>query len=114
MAARSKFTAPAATRDRSDRGSGLRERQPRPGAPRLARSRSSRQELAQGTWRRGRSLPRRRLQETDLIVDQGYVNGNHAPGRRDWREAAAVAKNLLKAHGGAVEVYRAGGYKRPI
>jgi beta-glucosidase len=54
------------------------------------------------------------INEPWVIVDQGYVNGNHAPGRRDWREAAAVAKNLLKAHGAAVEAYRAGGYRHPI
>jgi beta-glucosidase len=54
------------------------------------------------------------INEPWVIVDQGYVNGNHAPGRRDLREAAAVAKNLLKAHGAAVETYRAGGYRHPI
>ncbi len=44
-----------------------------------------------------------------VTVDQGYVEGRHAPGRRDWAEAAAVAKNLLKSHGAAVAAYRAVG-----
>jgi beta-glucosidase len=44
-----------------------------------------------------------------VIVHEGYVMGGHAPGRRDWREAVAVSKNLLKAHGAAVEAYRARG-----
>ncbi len=47
------------------------------------------------------------INEPWVVVDQGYVEGRHAPGRRDWREAAAVAKNLLRAHAAAVEAYRA-------
>jgi len=54
------------------------------------------------------------INEPWVIVDQGYVTGNHAPGRRDWHEAAAVAKNLLKAHGAAVEAYRATCNRHPI
>jgi beta-glucosidase len=49
------------------------------------------------------------LNEPWVIVHEGYVMGNHAPGRRDWREAVVVSKNLLKAHAAAVEVYRARG-----
>lgn len=49
------------------------------------------------------------LNEPWVIVDQGYVHGNMAPGRRDWAEAAAVSKNLLRAHGAAVETFRAEG-----
>jgi beta-glucosidase len=49
------------------------------------------------------------LNEPWVIVHEGYVMGNHAPGRRDWREAVAVSKNLLKAHGAVVEAYRARG-----
>jgi beta-glucosidase len=46
------------------------------------------------------------INEPWVIVDQGYVEGRHAPGRRDWAEAATVSKNLLLAHGAAVEAYR--------
>jgi beta-glucosidase len=49
------------------------------------------------------------LNEPWVIVHEGYVMGGHAPGRRDWREAVAVSKNLLKAHAAAVEEYRARG-----
>ncbi|HEX4414967.1 MAG TPA: GH1 family beta-glucosidase [Lacipirellulaceae bacterium] len=49
------------------------------------------------------------LNEPWVVVHEGYVMGGHAPGRRDWREAVAVSKNLLKAHAAAVEVYRARG-----
>jgi beta-glucosidase len=35
------------------------------------------------------------------------VEGHHAPGHRDWSEAAIVSKNLLKAHAAAVSAYRA-------
>ena len=46
------------------------------------------------------------INEPWVIVDQGYVEGRHAPGHRDLAEAAAVAKNLLKAHAAAVAAYR--------
>jgi beta-glucosidase len=49
------------------------------------------------------------INEPWVVVDQGYVEGKHAPGRRDWREAASVAKNLLRAHAAAVAVYRSMG-----
>ncbi len=49
------------------------------------------------------------INEPWVIVDQGYVEGRHAPGRRDTAEAAAVSKNLLRAHAAAVEAYRAVG-----
>ena len=49
------------------------------------------------------------INEPWVIADQGYVEGRHAPGRRDWAEAAAVSKNLLIAHAAAVEAYRAVG-----
>lgn len=42
-----------------------------------------------------------------VTFDQGYVEGHHAPGRRDWAEAAAVSKHLLLAHGAGVAAYRA-------
>ncbi|MEX2308869.1 MAG: GH1 family beta-glucosidase [Pirellulales bacterium] len=47
------------------------------------------------------------INEPWVVVDGGYVTGQHAPGRRDWAEAAAVAKNLLRAHAAAVDAYRA-------
>ena len=49
------------------------------------------------------------INEPWVIVDQGYVEGHHAPGHRDWTEAAIVSKNLLKAHAAAVAAYRAVG-----
>lgn len=49
------------------------------------------------------------LNEPWVTVDQGYVEGRHAPGRRDWAEAAAVSKNLLRAHAAAVSAFRAEG-----
>ena len=49
------------------------------------------------------------INEPWVVVNEGYVEGRHAPGRRDWSEAAAVAKNLLKAHAAAVVAYRAVG-----
>jgi beta-glucosidase len=49
------------------------------------------------------------LNEPWVVADQGYVQGVMAPGRRDWSEAAAVSRNLLRAHGAAVEMFRAEG-----
>jgi beta-glucosidase len=49
------------------------------------------------------------INEPWVVVNEGYVEGRHAPGRRDWSEAAAVSKNLMKAHAAAVAAYRAGG-----
>jgi beta-glucosidase len=39
-------------------------------------------------------------------MDNGYVTGGHAPGRRDWAEAARVSQNLMRAHAAAVREYR--------
>ncbi len=47
------------------------------------------------------------LNEPWVVVNEGYVEGRHAPGRCDPAEAAAVAKKLLKAHAAAVTEYRA-------
>ncbi len=47
------------------------------------------------------------LNEPWVVMDAGYVHGLHAPGHRDWREAPRVAHNLLRAHGTAVQAYRA-------
>jgi beta-glucosidase len=49
------------------------------------------------------------INEPWVVVNEGYVEGRHAPGRRDWAEAAAVSKNLMKAHAAAVMAYRAVG-----
>jgi beta-glucosidase len=46
------------------------------------------------------------INEPWVIVDGGYVQGQHAPGQRDWAEAALVAKNLLLAHAAAVSAFR--------
>ena len=47
------------------------------------------------------------LNEPWVTMDNGYVSGDHAPGRRDWAEAATVSQNLLRAHAAAVAAYRA-------
>jgi beta-glucosidase len=49
------------------------------------------------------------INEPWVVVNEGYVEGRHAPGRRNWSEAAAVSKNLMKAHAAAVVAYRAVG-----
>jgi beta-glucosidase len=49
------------------------------------------------------------INEPWVVVDHGYVVGRHAPGRRDWTEAAMVSKNLLRAHAAAVRAYRNAG-----
>ncbi|HEY3391148.1 MAG TPA: GH1 family beta-glucosidase [Lacipirellulaceae bacterium] len=49
------------------------------------------------------------INEPWVVMDQGYVEGRHAPGRRDMGQAAAVSKNLLRAHGSAVAALRAEG-----
>jgi beta-glucosidase len=47
------------------------------------------------------------INEPWVIADAGYMHGVHAPGRKSAAEAAVVAHNLLRAHGTAVEVFRA-------
>lgn len=54
------------------------------------------------------------LNEPWVIVDGGHLFGVHAPGRASTREAAAAARNLLLAHGAAVDRYRAGGWPHRI
>jgi beta-glucosidase len=46
------------------------------------------------------------LNEPWVVVNEGYVDGRHAPGRKDWAEAALVSKNLLLAHAAGVRTYR--------
>jgi len=47
------------------------------------------------------------INEPWVIMDQGYITGRHAPGKRNWSEAALASKNLLKAHAAATAAYRA-------
>ena len=49
------------------------------------------------------------LNEPWVVMDGGYVSGGLAPGHRDFREAPIVTHNLLRAHGSAVQAYRADG-----
>jgi beta-glucosidase len=49
------------------------------------------------------------LNEPWVVMDGGYVSGILAPGHRDIREAPLVTHNLLRAHGAAVQAYRADG-----
>jgi beta-glucosidase len=52
------------------------------------------------------------INEPWVVLDQGYVEGRHAPGKRDMAQAAAVSKNLLRAHGSAVAALRAEGARQ--
>jgi beta-glucosidase len=54
------------------------------------------------------------LNEPWVITHEGYVAGAHAPGHRDIHEAPIVTHNLLRAHGAAVQDYRACGGKHEI
>jgi len=49
------------------------------------------------------------LNEPWVIVDGGYVSNVLAPGHSNFREAPIVTHNLLRAHGSAVQAYRADG-----
>ena len=53
------------------------------------------------------------INEPWVIMDGGYVHGTLAPGHRDVAAGPRVAHNLLRAHGAAVQAYRAEG-KRHI
>jgi beta-glucosidase len=52
------------------------------------------------------------LNEPWVVMDAGYLHGKLAPGHRNRYEAPRVTHNLLRAHGGAVSAYRAGGRHR--
>ena len=54
------------------------------------------------------------LNEPWVIVDGGYLFGVHAPGHASIHEAPVAARNLLLAHGAALERYRAGGWPHRI
>ena len=47
------------------------------------------------------------LNEPWVVVDAGYLNGIHAPGHRNLFEAPIATHNLMRAHGAAVQAYRA-------
>ena len=49
------------------------------------------------------------LNEPWVVVDGGYLHGALAPGHRNLFEAPLASHNLLRAHGRAVEAYRAAG-----
>jgi beta-glucosidase len=49
------------------------------------------------------------INEPWVVMDQGYVEGRHAPGRSDLAEAAVVSKNLMLAHASAAAALRAAG-----
>ena len=50
------------------------------------------------------------LNEPWVVVDGGYLHGPLAPGHRNLFEAPIATHNLLRAHGCAVEAYRADGH----
>jgi beta-glucosidase len=47
------------------------------------------------------------LNEPWVVAHEGYLSGNHAPGHRSRWEPPIVAHNLLRAHGAAVQAFRA-------
>jgi beta-glucosidase len=49
------------------------------------------------------------LNEPWVVADGGYLHGALAPGHRNLFEAPIVSHNLLRAHGCAVQAYRASG-----
>jgi beta-glucosidase len=49
------------------------------------------------------------LNEPWVVTDGGYLHGVLAPGHRNLFEAPIASHNLLRAHGTAVQAYRAGG-----
>ncbi|MGH7508255.1 MAG: GH1 family beta-glucosidase [Gemmatimonadales bacterium] len=49
------------------------------------------------------------LNEPWVVSDGGYLHGKLAPGHRSLYEAPIASHNLLRAHGAAVQAYRAGG-----
>jgi beta-glucosidase len=49
------------------------------------------------------------LNEPWVVTDGGYLHGALAPGHRNRFEAPIASHNLMRAHGAAVEAYRAAG-----
>jgi beta-glucosidase len=54
------------------------------------------------------------LNEPWVVTDGGYLHGALAPGHRNLFEAPLASINLMRAHGAAVRVFRAGGYAGKI
>ena len=52
------------------------------------------------------------LNEPWVVTDGGYLHGALAPGHRNLFEAPIASHNLLRAHGAAVQAYRAEGRNR--
>jgi beta-glucosidase len=52
------------------------------------------------------------LNEPWVVAHEGYLQGTHAPGHRSLFEPPLVAHNLMRAHGRAVQAYRAEGRHR--
>jgi beta-glucosidase len=52
------------------------------------------------------------LNEPWVVTDAGYMHGTLAPGHRNIYEAPIAAHNLLRAHGRAMQAYRAIGRNR--
>jgi len=46
------------------------------------------------------------INEPAVVMEKGYVLGVYAPGHRNAAEAPQVARNLMRAHGYAVQAYR--------
>ena len=49
------------------------------------------------------------LNEPWVVADGGYLHGALAPGHRNRFEAPIASHNLMRAHGAAVQAYRAEG-----
>ena len=47
------------------------------------------------------------LNEPWVVTDGGYLHGALAPGHRNLYEAPIASHNLMRAHGAAVQAYRA-------
>jgi beta-glucosidase len=54
------------------------------------------------------------INEPWVVVDGGYLFGVHAPGHASVQEAPIATHNLLRAHGAAVQAFRASGNKGGI
>ena len=54
------------------------------------------------------------LNEPWVITDGGYLHGALAPGHRNRFEAPIASHNLMRAHGHAVQAYRAGSNRQQV
>lgn len=54
------------------------------------------------------------INEPQVFLPEGYVDGRHAPGIQvDWPEALVMTHNVLQAHGRSVRAIRDGAKKKP-